>query len=444
MTTTRWTLTINNQLHTIRLEHGYWSGKREIYVDEKQVERNRMLYDSGSIHCLDIDRQPIHLYITTNGITFNYLLTKGLEIIPSDHDLRAGRSAEKLLNSKHFWDLLIWRELSKRLELPYSIDTKMPWPYRHRLIGMFGGYLVKITPGQLAQSLKNGFEVLIHYAPLKRPEQIELIANDDRIPALLGQLNKQLKEIFSVQEKFASIFLPFERNETPADIAQKIQQFIAVVSRYAPRLEEDCCDSPDCRSHGTSPIQLVLFNRLPYFLCQDCIDQLPERVRQGEEEFRQAPNNLLPGLLAGVSASILGAVLMVGFALFLTPFVWPFSLIIMPAIVYLMHKVEVKVSWKMLLMSAGLAVLSIVLGYIFTALLFMIRAGYPITITTFIQSGQNLLQDTGIKSTFFLTGLVIALYFYCQWITMRNKLRASFNLQVEILSPDPSAQTAIK
>lgn len=74
-----WTFRLDDRLHVVELEHGYFSGKRIIHVDGKLLETTtkgvRAFIDFGSEHSFQIGRHPVVVHIRTNGLTFSYDLS---------------------------------------------------------------------------------------------------------------------------------------------------------------------------------------------------------------------------------------------------------------------------------------------------------------------------------------------------------------------------------
>ena len=54
MATRHWTLQFDGEIHTVRLEHGFWLSSRQIWIDDKLVEKSRKMMDYGSRHVFKI------------------------------------------------------------------------------------------------------------------------------------------------------------------------------------------------------------------------------------------------------------------------------------------------------------------------------------------------------------------------------------------------------
>ena len=69
-----WSFQGDDVQHTVKLEHGYWSGKRIISVDEVTVHESRKIWDTGSEHRFDVCGQPCIIKIRNSPFSFDYEL----------------------------------------------------------------------------------------------------------------------------------------------------------------------------------------------------------------------------------------------------------------------------------------------------------------------------------------------------------------------------------
>jgi hypothetical protein len=79
MTKKVWTVNLEDGKHLVELEHGYFSGKKVIYVDSINVvlqhESVRSFLDSDSDHPIKIGDHDGILHIRTNGLNFSFDLS---------------------------------------------------------------------------------------------------------------------------------------------------------------------------------------------------------------------------------------------------------------------------------------------------------------------------------------------------------------------------------
>jgi len=141
-----WEINIAGNSHTIRLKHGYFSGKREIWLDGQTIVKDRKLFDSGSIHQFSIDSSSCELGIYTNGITFGYhLLLDGLPIEATGNQPKKKSYLPKAVVSENKY----WRDLAAISRLSYIPVPNNRGFGRHRLIGYVRNYLVTVRFGFL-------------------------------------------------------------------------------------------------------------------------------------------------------------------------------------------------------------------------------------------------------------------------------------------------------
>ena len=81
----RWVLKSDEGVHTVELEHGYFSGKRIIRVDGRIIDQSEKWFDTGSIHPFQIGNHYCEVLIQVRlGIYFRYgLIVDGRAIPPS-------------------------------------------------------------------------------------------------------------------------------------------------------------------------------------------------------------------------------------------------------------------------------------------------------------------------------------------------------------------------
>lgn len=72
MTTKVWQISLDGKVHEIKLEHGYFSGKRVILLDGIEIYSGSRFIDYCGMYPFTIDNIPCSVRIQTNGITFTY------------------------------------------------------------------------------------------------------------------------------------------------------------------------------------------------------------------------------------------------------------------------------------------------------------------------------------------------------------------------------------
>ena len=69
-----WVFPLDDGDHTVELEHGHWSGKREITVDGVPLESSRNIIDTGSVHHFQVSGAPCVLHIRASAFSYKYSL----------------------------------------------------------------------------------------------------------------------------------------------------------------------------------------------------------------------------------------------------------------------------------------------------------------------------------------------------------------------------------
>lgn len=69
-----WTFASKDGNHAVELDHGFWSGKREITIDGVPLESSSKIWDTGSVHHFEVSGVPCVLQIKGNLLSFKYNL----------------------------------------------------------------------------------------------------------------------------------------------------------------------------------------------------------------------------------------------------------------------------------------------------------------------------------------------------------------------------------
>lgn len=93
MATRKWTINLEDGVHTVELKHGTISGKRSIFVDGKPLKllpgEEKKVYDTGSTHPFNISDHDCVVIIRSSGFSFEYELT--VDGISVDSGLRVDK-----------------------------------------------------------------------------------------------------------------------------------------------------------------------------------------------------------------------------------------------------------------------------------------------------------------------------------------------------------------
>ena len=69
-----WVFEVKGERHIVELEHGFWSGKRDIVVDGVPFYSGSKFYDTGSVHSFNISGVPCVLRIKVPAFGVSYEL----------------------------------------------------------------------------------------------------------------------------------------------------------------------------------------------------------------------------------------------------------------------------------------------------------------------------------------------------------------------------------
>jgi hypothetical protein len=428
-----WIIPIAAHEYTLRLNHGTLSGRRQVWVDGTLVLDERKLVDAGSWHAIRIGETEIDLLIVTNGWNFRYYLFQGERPLLSDDDLRRGRTVDQTLKDHRLGLLLFWRQLGHVLGLSFLPQRQHGLNLGQRLIGLLGGHLVVIQAGMLAGTTRPGYSVYARHAPPLFQENTTQARADPRLVQLLGNLHKS-RDVFSSSASGSVIFLPLVNNEGPIELAARVRTFLQVIATYFNPPPLDRCEGEACSQQFASQRRLVLVNGNLLSLCPDCLAKIPGWGEKNHQHYRQAPGNLLPGILVGVGVALVGAVLWAAVAFLLDALAAFVSMLILVWIVKAMDKVETKHTATSLALAALLTLLSVTVGNSFSIFLFEIRHGFPINLRTLLQAWAALWAEPRLLwLSYFFTLLGAGSFLWSIWSRRQNYLNRAFKPEVEVL-----------
>ena len=94
MTKKTWQFELDDGKHTVELDHGVFSGKRNIRVDGQTIldssEPQHLVFDTGGIHEFNINSHPCAVIIRTNGVTFSY------DLAADSHSITTGQPIDAM------------------------------------------------------------------------------------------------------------------------------------------------------------------------------------------------------------------------------------------------------------------------------------------------------------------------------------------------------------
>lgn len=431
-----WEIDIDNQRHTIRLYHGGWSGKRRIWVDDELIVEAQNLIDGGSRHAFLIAKHPCEVGITTNGVTFDYhLIVDGL-VVPS---LQGSKKRQSRQQKAAIQDNEYWRTLSQATGLDYMPIPQAQGVYSHRLVGKVNNFLVVVQYLQKENTYIPLVGVLVRYAmpPLAKETTEAQLREDPIIQTLLGKRIKQ-KDVLDIQEDFALVTLLYnQKKETAPQLADRILSFVHVIASYTRPLSENVCENINCHFQGTIPLELVFLNGFPRFMCHNCVEGLGQLGEKAKENYRTAPNRLLPGALAGLAGMLVGSILWAAITILFDRIGAVFAAAIMAGIVKIMDWRQTKRSVWSLLIATIYSIGAIIIGT-YLSIVWYGYQKYDITMSLEILNKlwQALWQESEILSlALFIGGLGVFGAALLTWSNQKRALSSYFKPHIEIIKP---------
>ncbi len=430
-----WKIELDSNIYTIRLEHGVWLGRR-IWVNEHLVEKGRKFFDTGSVHTLDIDGHACELGIVTNGITFDYYLQiDGAFIEPIQGALTKGFLTRRIQTSQE--ETQYWQDLTECTGLHYVEIPDASGGWRHRLIGKVNGYWVVIKPVWMLNTNQVMISVLVRFARSPEREAIRAqIESDPAIRKLIGKWTNR-KRLLKVQDGYTWIALRYSpRRETASQIAAKITAIVDIVANYAHPLPDMLCEGENFELgtiHGSH--KLVLVNGVLLFLCSNCLQGIKDHEERARLAYEAAPSGLLRGLLAGLAATLPISLLWAAIVVLFDQIGAIFAALILVVLVRVMDWVRAKRTVWSILLAAGLAMISVVLGTYFALLWYVWQElGRLSSVDVLSNVWRFMFQDSKmLTSSLFISLLGIVPYLWIIWKKQRDDLERSFNPKVEIL-----------
>lgn len=368
-----WQIRINVQPHTVRAQHSYWTGQRTVWLDDQVVVSGRKFLEYGTRHAFNIDGQPAAFEIVTNGFVYRYLLWIGDEPQPAVEDGgRTGRLQSKVIANRRT-QRAYWHKLAELTGLKSFPRNDQPGLWQYRLIGCINQYVTMIAYGQQDKTLRPIIGILIRFrSGLDSATTQEAIRQDTELQFFSDKDHARRGYAQTIGDDYAWFILPYEpKKETAEAVAARALQLAKVIAKYVQPATE--CEGRTCKVKNGEPVQLVLINGLPMWLCHSCLEHLPEMTSNAKQRYQAAPSSLKRGMLVGLSVAILGAL---AWAMLATVFQAVAAITGMATfigVIKAMDRVKTKRTITSLLIAGGLTIGSAVLGMYLTAIWEVLR-----------------------------------------------------------------------
>jgi hypothetical protein len=86
----RWEFDLEDRRHVVEFEHGYFTGKRKITIDETTtVERGRPFMDHSGQYPIRLEGHGAAIWISTNGFTYSY------DLVVDGRSITSGKTAPR-------------------------------------------------------------------------------------------------------------------------------------------------------------------------------------------------------------------------------------------------------------------------------------------------------------------------------------------------------------
>ncbi len=427
-----WSFKLDGMQHTVRLKHGYWTGKVQIWADEKLIENSRRW------NLIPLPRHPFQLnghdcaaMITTNGFQYyHYRLFVDNLPVPSNADLARAKDKQQWAASV---DDFKWQDLGRELGLQYWVDLEALYAYRHRLIGTIDGYLcvlhVSFNPQKRIQSVIN---VTVHHERVANARDLTAkLQADSELQQLLNTSKTIPRHLVESDERFTRVNLPFKPNKTPiATIAEQVRTVVRILARYAKPTPDDLCDQ--CGQF--KPLQIAILNGLPVRVCASDLEKLGHVGEANKQQYIHAPSRLGRGVLVGVGVTLLGSLVWALALTFLDTVASVLSAVAFVGIVKAMDKVGTKRTNWSLLIAAVLAMGGVVLGTYLGLVGYFVWHNHTHLTPLVLWRIAQLLYGSRLLNTSLVYGaLGVVGYLLATWWEQRHALAKVFHPKIEVL-----------
>ncbi len=283
------------------------------------------------------------------------------------------------------------------------------------------------------------YGVLVRYSPLLNAKDIEeKLKEDSSIIKIRGKA-KSDKRGFSITKNFAWIaFDHTPKKDTVEQIANKVLNFIEVLSQYARPLPVDICEGDTCKYRLGGKTKLTFINNYPQFLCDSCIAQTSKYGEKAKEEYKNAPAKLFRGILAGTVGAFLGGIVWALVAAFFDTIAAVLAIGIHISIIRLMDKAGTKRTVWSILIATFLSFVGVVFGTYLSIIFYSLKEELAIfSITLLVEAWEILWEKPELlKQSLFFAVLGMLYSLWVVWSNTKEGLSREFKPDVEIVETD--------
>jgi len=432
-----WEVTVYEGKHVIKLRHGYFTGKRIIWLDGNVIEESRKISNHASQYFFSIEDKKCEVGITSNGFTYAYYLLVDNVFIPSiEKKSTPNKKISAIINESNSWI-----KLSQALNVDYIPLPKAQGFRRHRIIGSINGLLTVVRHGQRPQSNKPVYAIIVRYSPLLNTEEAkEALLNHAAINEIRGNLKSQ-KETFEIQKDVAWITLPYNsKKDSTAQITDNVLQFINILSNYAQPLPQNICEGERCGLKSDHRIKLVFIGSFPRLLCENCIAEIPTINKKARDAYQESPTKLMQGMAVGAGVALLGGILWALVSIIPNNTITSLGILLIPTfmmvgIIRSMDQVGTKRTIWSILTAMFLSIVGVIFGAYLSSLFYVIKE-YSVMPSTeiVVKAWQHFWSNSKALYTALFIFLFIALqYAWTIWSNTKSALSRVFEPDVEII-----------
>lgn len=440
MTRKTWQIHLDGKTYGLEVRHGYWSGKREIWLDGQLIAAGKQLLDAGSAHSFNIGGHDSELLILSRGLSFRFLLLVDGVAHLSEEDANKGKTPdrfmERILSTNTFWSDIARYANLKPFDVP---DAHGMW--RKRLIGTIRGYPVMLSYGMSIRPPREFILVWVLYAAIYQfSNTANSLAQDEKIKNLLGEAPPK-ERLFGEQN--AWVTFPYRpQKESGLDVAIRLEKLITLISNHVAPPDLRHCGNNLCTG-PQGEIHLAFVDGNPVLLCSACAADSATWSDKAKQAYHDAPSRLLQGALVGLGIAILGSVLWAALAITLGGIAAFTSLAALIASVTAIDRVKTKPTFTIplaVIVACGSEFLGCYLTVVWKLLRQAPQPHQGIALGDLLANAGTLMRNSELWTMTMFFAIFIAIYSLSFWFERRSKVRRSLEPHIEIVDASVTAE----
>ena len=433
MTTTKWTFSVEDEPHEVILKFGLIPG-RQIWLDGILINKGRRLLETGSEYHFAIDSHQAELGIVSTSTGYEYYLRIDGQFVFPDNDKRKeiGKRTEAKFKIRQ-----AWLDLGEKFGLEYLPVSSRPFMLQHRLVGYIENFLMTLGVGskQIGDNSVPVIYLLFRHLSLD-DEKIKEIKNNKEILESLKKADIRA-DWFEVHTHFTILSIsPGLKKIGDFVMAERLLSVIPIFSKYLKPSMTDRCERTECKSPYYSDLKLIFFNGIPGAMCQDCFDNVDSIGQKAQEEYKNLPNNLAKGVLYGLAAALLGAIVWALVFIFMDRIGAIFAVLIFFLVVKAMDYAKTKRTIVSLLLAGLLSMMGSILGSYIGLLGYLVKEkGEVLNLDLLTWLARRMIEEPKLINETILFSLIgLVPYLFLTWNATRRGLKQIFKPDAEVIS----------